>query len=918
MGSQKTDSSSSKRRSEKKSTGTPVKKTDDSDKFNSTTRPLLTLFFVAAGLVVFVALALFDNGQDFFGYDSWLKDFAIVSPATSENPLGKTGATFAVLAFNFLGLSAFMLPVFLLLFAFYMARFRADISLTWKTLLMAFALCAGATLLEIFPDDLLGFDPAFGESAFMPSRSGPGGALGKFLFGEVFEPTIGTAGSLIILIPIYFFCVLGLLVSAPQKTIANAIDAMVSAIKKYFENRRQWKEHRARLRAAQQKAYREAKELLMRNSSAEEAVPAEEENAPKEAQNSADENSGSDDETPSDDEDFSNVPVDDDAIPEPTAPSLEKIDQGVSLTPIHFDEPTDVPAEKDSLKNSERTPTGTPNGTLKVVAAETLERAEESDTPETRGDYKFPPLSLLAEPKADSNEPAEDYQARGQEIIAALAKFDCPATLSSAKVGPTITRYEIIPGDGVRSAKILNLQNEVAMALHAKSARLAPVTENGTIGIEVPNQTAKSVPIREVLESKAWHENKMEIPAVLGKDVTGKPVLIDLAKMPHGLIAGSSGSGKSVCLNGIITSILYHASPEDVRLVMVDPKVVELKVYNDAPHMLIPVITDMKRAPGALKWLIDEMERRYQLLEEAGVRNIVGYNAKIEKDKAEALRLKELAANSENTDAFSGAQEKSADGNASDEHADESGDNAIPADLSVPRDEGVLNEFRAKKKLPYIVCIIDEFADIMAQNAAEIETGVARLTAKARAAGIHLILATQRPDAKTVTGLIKANLGTRIALRVTSGTNSRIILDETGAETLIGKGDMLILGPGSPFPQRAQGVWVSEEEIENIVNHLAEENGKPQYAEDVSRAIDSYATEGDESADGGDVPANNGGDLVSKAWDVIRTSKKASISYVQRRLGIGYNRAANIIEELERQGKIGPDRGPNKPREIYE
>ncbi len=521
----------------------------------------------------------------------------------------------------------------------------------------------------------------------------------------------------------------------------------------------------------------------------------------------------------------------------------------------------------------------------------------------------FPPLDLLAAPSANEPEQDEDYEARGQIIINELANFKCPATLSSAQVGPTITRYEIKPGAGVKAERVLNLQNNVAMALQAQSARLASVPEHGTIGIEVPNKRPKSVLIREVLESKAWHENRMEIPAVLGKDVTGRPVLIDLAKMPHGLIAGSSGSGKSVCLNGIITSILYHSSPEEVRLVMVDPKVVELKVYNDAPHMLIPVITDMKRAPGALKWLIDEMERRYQLLEEAGVRNIVGYNAKIEKDKAEAARLAELAAASENEDAFTGVQ------NLSPENPAE--ENAVPADVSVPRDEGVLDELRGRKKMSYIVCIIDEFADIMAQNAAEIETGVARLTAKARAAGIHLILATQRPDAKTVTGLIKANLGTRIALRVTSGTNSRIILDEVGAETLIGKGDMLVLGPGSPFPQRAQGVWVSEEEIENIVKFLAEKNGKPKYADDVSSAIDSYAAEGEDDA-GGNGVSDSRDELVGKAWDVIRTTKRASISNLQRKLGIGYNRAAKIIDILEEQGKVGPDMGPNKPREIYE
>ena len=616
------------------------------------------------------------------------------------------------------------------------------------------------------------------------------------------------------------------------------------------------------------------------------------------------------------DEDFSGVPVADDAFPQDAAPVLDELPSDATLTPIDFEASEKITesaeaeeTEKKSADAAEASADAVPAGTLKIVAAETLERADDVEPVSARGDYVFPPLDLLAAPSANEPEQDEDYEARGQIIINELANFKCPATLSSAQVGPTITRYEIKPGAGVKAERVLNLQNNVAMALQAQSARLASVPEHGTIGIEVPNKRPKSVLIREVLESKAWHENRMEIPAVLGKDVTGRPVLMDLAKMPHGLIAGSSGSGKSVCLNGIITSILYHSSPEEVRLVMVDPKVVELKVYNDAPHMLIPVITDMKRAPGALKWLIDEMERRYQLLEEAGVRNIVGYNAKIEKDKAEAARLAELAAASENEDAFTGVQNLSPENSAE--------ENAVPADVSVPRDEGVLDELRGRKKMSYIVCIIDEFADIMAQNAAEIETGVARLTAKARAAGIHLILATQRPDAKTVTGLIKANLGTRIALRVTSGTNSRIILDEVGAETLIGKGDMLVLGPGSPFPQRAQGVWVSEEEIENIVKFLAEKNGKPKYADDVSSAIDSYAAEGEDDA-GGNGVSDSRDELVGKAWDVIRTTKRASISNLQRKLGIGYNRAAKIIDILEEQGKVGPDMGPNKPREIYE
>lgn len=984
----------------------------DADKFNSTTRPLLLLVFLAAGAVLFAALLLFDINQDFLFSDDLLKDFAVTSPLADENPMGRIGATVAVLAFNFLGLAAFMLPVFCFLFAYYMARFRADISLPWKAFLMIVALCSGAALLDIFPKELVGFNPEVSESAYMPSRGGPGGALGKFLFGEIFKPVIGTAGSAVLLLCLYFFCVLGLIVSAPQKTIANIVVAVVEALKNYCENRRRARELRARRREEQKKALRDAQEQLERNKEALEnsapAAPAEiapapesvpENDVPADAAD-ADKNDESaaaeveSDEQPdgvpvpfdgaeTDDDDFSNVPVDDAAIPvedstvfkeiepapapEPEAESDEDNAPAAgiaTLTPIDFEAEdfgknsgktvgsgTLSGAEFDDEngdENGDATATETASaaapgatqsvvseaatvsagesggngavanaGTFSVVPAETLERAEEADAEPSRGDYVFPPISLLAEPKPDTDDEEEDYEARGQIIINELASFKCPATLSSAHVGPTITRYEIKPGVGVRAERILNLQNNVAMALQAQSARLASVPEHGTIGVEVPNRKSKPVLIREVLESRVWHENKMEIPAVLGKDVTGKPVLIDLAKMPHGLIAGSSGSGKSVCLNGLITSILYHSSPEEVRLVMIDPKVVELKVYNDAPHMLIPVITDMKRAPGAIKWLIDEMERRYKLLEEAGVRNIVGYNAKIDKDRAEAKRQAELAA--ANASASAGTNADAAGTNVS--AASVPASDAVSADLSVPRDEGVLDEWRGKKKMSYIVCIIDEFGDLMAQNAAEIETGVHRLTAKARAAGIHLLLATQRPDAKTVTGLIKANLGTRIALRVTSGTNSRIILDEVGAETLIGKGDMLVLGPGSPFPQRAQGVWVSEDEIEKIVAFLAEKNGKPKYAEDVSNAIDSYAAEEEEAKEGGgggNGVADSRDELVGKAWDVIRTTKRASISNLQRKLGIGYNRAAKIMDILEEQGRVGPELGPNKPREIYE
>ncbi|MCD8283811.1 MAG: DNA translocase FtsK [Opitutae bacterium] len=911
------------------------------------------VIFFLLGIFALASLLSFTEYQKIFFSESLLEDFVRQGKLTEQNSCGAVGATFATIAFNFLGFAAYLLPVFFFLFAYYMLRAATkNISLLWKTVLCFLALCSGTILLCALPDGFYGSLAPDGVSALSSIPRGPGGMLGKFL-SNLIGIAFGVAGTATLAIIVYFASVFALLVSSPLQTIRGFFSKVDRSLRERSEAKQleklQSEKERERRRI-------EAIEVLQaeRNESASGVFM--NKDAPVALVDPPHSDTGEDSQEENPDP-FAEVKVDKDAVALYDAPVLKDLDAeensvavmtenenenpdkdwdpkadientiGV-LKPLSDDEPeppaiTEATPENVEAKEPEKAPeppaepaaatapapeeNPAPAATpLKVVSAEMLERANEADIPAARGSYVFPPIDLLAEP-APAEDQAEDYEARGQEIIRALAEFRCPAEMSSAQVGPTITRYEIKPGAGVKAERILNLQNNVAMALRATSARLAPVPENGTIGIEVPNRKMQSVPIREVLESKAWHENKMEIPAVLGKDVTGKPVLIDLAKMPHGLIAGSSGSGKSVCLNGIITSILYHASPEEVRLVMVDPKVVELRVYNDAPHMLIPVITDMKRAPGALKWLIDEMERRYLLLEEAGVRNIVGFNAKIERDREEAARLAELAANSDNGNAFAGVQGEAG-----------TAPTPAPQQISVPRDEGVLDEIRGKRKMSYIVCIIDEFADIMAQNAAEIETGVARLTAKARAAGIHLILATQRPDAKTVTGLIKANLGTRIALRVTSGTNSRIILDEVGAETLIGKGDMLILGPGSPFPQRAQGVWVSEEEIEKIVQFLAEKNGKPKYAEDVNSKIDSYAAADDDDGDSDDAPADDNDEesLLRRSFELIQASKRASISYLQLKLKIGYGKAARIMDELEERGYVGESLGASKPREI--
>ncbi|MEC7609161.1 MAG: DNA translocase FtsK, partial [Verrucomicrobiota bacterium] len=399
----------------------------------------------------------------------------------------------------------------------------------------------------------------------------------------------------------------------------------------------------------------------------------------------------------------------------------------------------------------------------------------------------------------------QDHAGTMEALVRTLEEFGVKVNPGEIHTGPVITRYEVTPAAGVRVEKIVNLDKNIALGLKAESVRiLAPVPGKGTVGIEVPNRIAQAVCMRDIVESKSWAEAKAEIPIVLGKDVTGKPMVTDLTKKPHVLIAGSTGSGKTVCINAIIASLLYHSGPEDLRFIMVDPKVVEMQMYNALPHMLIPVVTEPKKVPGALKWLLAEMERRYQIFAAENVRNIAGFNAKIAKTKEE----KEKAAA---MDAEMTAEER-----------------AAVTQVEVPRDDDAFEIPR--KKLPYIVCVIDELADLMMVAPADIETGIARLAQLARAAGIHLILATQRPSVNVITGVIKANLPSRISFKVASKVDSRTILDGGGAEALIGKGDMLFIPPGTSTLVRAQGAFVSDDEINGIVEYLKERNEPPVFA----------------------------------------------------------------------------------------
>ena len=534
---------------------------------------------------------------------------------------------------------------------------------------------------------------------------------------------------------------------------------------------------------------------------------------------------------------------------------------------------------------------GDSGGNLKIIASEQTRKANVAQ-PAKRGNFVFPPLKLLAEPQPPPEEDTtEMHQQTADLLIRTLDEFGVKVTMGEVHAGPVITRYDVYPAAGVRVEKILSLDKNIALGLKALSVRiLAPVPGKGCVGIEVPNRKPQSVFIRDILESEDWVNTKAEIPVALGKEVSGKPMIADLTKMPHLLIAGSTGSGKTVCINSIITSLLYHSSPDDIRFVMVDPKIVEMQVYNTLPHMLVPVVTDPKKVPNALKYLLNQMEQRYQIFAQVGVRNIAGYNAKMAKNRSDA---REAEARAAEIDASLSPEERA----------------AAAAAVEVPRDPEADTELPGK--LPYIVCIVDELADLMMVAPADIETGIARLAQLARAAGIHLILATQRPSVNVITGVIKANLPSRIAFKVASKVDSRTILDTHGADHLIGKGDMLFLPPGSADLVRSQGAFVGDDEISGIVEYITEHNGEPIFDEQFQRTVE----EG-EDPDGESGPDGEWDDeLVPDAIEVIRSSRRASTSMLQRRLKIGYNRAARIMEILEDQGMVGPENG-SSPREI--
>jgi S-DNA-T family DNA segregation ATPase FtsK/SpoIIIE len=505
----------------------------------------------------------------------------------------------------------------------------------------------------------------------------------------------------------------------------------------------------------------------------------------------------------------------------------------------------------------------------------------------TDGTYQTPPLSLLDPPPATKKSlDTKALEMNARLLEKKLKDFGVEGEVVEICPGPVITMYEFAPGPGVKVSRIAGLADDLSMALQALSIRIvAPIPGKGVVGIELPNRDREMVALQEIFTAEEFQKGKLHLPMALGKDIAGHPVLTDLARAPHLLVAGATGSGKSVSINTIILSLLYTATPHNVRLIMVDPKMLELSVYEGIPHLLLPVVTDPKKASIALKWAVQEMGRRYRLMADKGVRNIESYNRALAKEEDDKRRNVE-----EEVVTLDDIIEEPL-----------SEDEAIQAFLD--KDETLEHGH-----LPYIVVIVDELADLMMVAGREIEESIARLAQMARAAGIHLILATQRPSVDVITGLIKANFPARISFQVSSKTDSRTILDTNGAEALLGMGDMLFLPPGTAKMQRIHGAFVSDSEVQRVVEFLKKQ-GKPVYDKSI------LEVKADDTKGGGD------DDLVDERYDdavaLVAEARQASISMIQRRLRIGYNRAARIIEKMEQEGIIGPSDGTSKPREVY-
>lgn len=768
---------------------------------------------------------------------SWVW-FSQYSPANhpAQNFIGPVGAIVAGVCYWFIGAAAYLLAAILL--GFGVAKlFYPGLQVTRRLAWIVLFIVSGACLLHVQPYHLRGWHAAF-------NIQGPGGWVGYRLSDEhrgLLRAALGPVGSLILLLGVYVTTLILVTGVRPIHLVREAVALMRRVAARLSE----WRLRR-RLRKSDLKGKLEIseKQLAKQRRLLEKQL--------KKKGLSPTESGGA-------------------LIPPEELANLPK-PKVVDTTALPSEQM--VSARKPSLADLR-------GGGAKAKPSVAMR----AWTPEN---YALPGVDLLDAHSLEgrgTTDPAEleDVQ---RILIETLGQFGIAVAPGDITKGPTITRYEVYPAKGVRVDKIVSLERDLARATRAERINiLAPIPGKDTVGIELANTRKVTVKLRELLESPDWEEAKAHarIPLALGKDVYGKTIIADLAQMPHLLVAGTTGSGKSVCINALIASMLFRFTPEELRFVIIDPKMVELQAYSSLPHLAFPIVTDPKKVLLALRWLIDEMERRYKIFARAGARNIVGFNGRPKPRRDPEMEEDADIARSPGEGGLAGARSPL-------EPKD-----SREADLQMP------------EKMPYVVVIIDELADLMQTAPADVETAIARITQMARAAGIHVIVATQTPRADVVTGVIKANIPSRIAFQVASKIDSRVILDENGAERLLGQGDMLYLPPSASRLIRAQGVLVTDDEIHRLVDFVSAQ-GAPTFDAAMHEKLQSATAPEEEVTEEDE-------ELVEKCLEIIRQEKRASTSLLQRRLRLGYTRAARIVDILEQRGILGPGEGA-KPREI--
>ncbi len=782
---------------------------------------------------VFALLLLFSGTLLFFALISYTpKDvpssvwFSQISPANhpAQNFIGPVGAILAGICYQFIGAAAYLLAAILLGFGaakLFHPSLRVTSRLAWIILFIV----SGACLFHLQPWFLHDWQRAF-------NIQGPGGWVGYFFGRHIFRFWMGK-GSVIVLGGIYLTSLILMTGLRPihlvRETVALTRCVSVSLQEWRLRHRLRKSDLKGKLAISEQQLAKQRR--LLEKQLKKKGVPA---------------------------ADLAGAMI----LPEELAnrPKPKVVD----TTALPSEQETRRKPSLAELRGNERKARSAPSVMTPAWTSE---------------NYILPGMDLLDEHSMEgrgTSDPSEleDVQ---RVLIETLGQFGIAVAPGDITKGPTITRYEVYPAKGVRVDKIVSLERDLARATRAERINiLAPIPGKDTVGIELANSRKVTVKLRELLQSSDWEEAKghAKIPLALGKDVYGKTIIADLAQMPHLLVAGTTGSGKSVCINALIASMLFRFTPEELRLVIIDPKMVELQAYSSLPHLAFPIVVDPKKVMLALRWLIDEMERRYRIFARVGVRNIVGFNVRPTKKK----------------------------------NPDEE-DQTVEAGVSPAKSAGTAatTEEQIPDKMPYVVIIIDELADLMQTAPADVESGIARITQMARAAGIHIIVATQTPRADVITGVIKANIPSRIAFQVASKIDSRVILDENGADRLLGQGDMLYLPPSASRLIRAQGVLVTDDEIHRLVDFVSKQS-PPAFDTAMHEKLQSAATTEEDVTDEDE-------ELVEKCLEIIRQEKRASTSLLQRRLRLGYTRAARIVDILEQRGILGPGEGA-KPREI--